>query len=102
MSKRRRIPVLAALASMVFGLSLAWGQDAASPQEPGTTPDSGQPQQPAPAFGPETPVAAIDENPPISGLDIPNLQPHAAPLSYRQAGAHVSESADTNIENSLG
>jgi hypothetical protein len=102
MNKRRNIPVLSALPCILLGLSVAWGQDAPAPQEPGATPESSQPQQPAPAFGPETPVPSVDENPPITGLDIPNLQPHAAPLSYLQAGAHLSESADTNTENSLG
>jgi hypothetical protein len=101
MSKRRNIPVLAALACILLGLSLAWGQDVPDPQEPGINPESPT-QQPVPAFGPETPVPSVDENPPITGLDIPNLQPHAAPLSYLQAGAHASESADSNAGNSLG
>ncbi len=101
MRKCRNIPGLAALVCILL-LSVAWGQDAPSPQEPGATPESGQAQQPVPAFGPESPVPSVDENPPITGLDIPNLQPHAAPLSYLQAGAHVSESADSNAENSLG
>jgi hypothetical protein len=61
-----------------------------------------QPQQPAPAYGPDNAAPPVSENPPISGLDLPNLQPHAAPLSYLQPGAHVSESVDSNIENSLG
>ncbi len=38
----------------------------------------------------------------LSGLDVPSLEPHAAPLSYIQPGATVSESADTNAANTLG
>jgi len=83
---------------LAAGVNLVWGQDSTNPQQP----DSGQAPQPAPAYGTENQVPSISENPPISGLDLPNLEPHAAPLSYLQAGAHVSESADTNIENNLG
>src|ERR1039458_2051046 len=81
---------------LLLALSAAWGQDT-SPQEPETTP-----QQPVPAFGPDNPVPQVDENPPISGLDMPNLEPHSAPLSYLQPGAHVTESVDSNVQNTLG
>jgi hypothetical protein len=84
------------LATLLFGLSLARAQDSTSQEPPAAPP------QPAPAYGPDTTVPSIAENPPISGLDLPNLEPHAAPLSYLQPGAHVSESVDSNIENSLG
>jgi hypothetical protein len=57
-------------------------------------------QQPVPAYGQNLP--SLEENPPISGLDQPGLEPHGAPLSYLQPGATVSESADSNIQNSLG
>ena len=85
----------------LLALSAAWGQDNSAQQPAGNMPDS-NPQQPAPAYGPQTPVPSIDENPPISGLDTPNLEPHAAPLSYLQAGAHLSESVSTNLQNTLG
>ncbi|MGA8878441.1 MAG: hypothetical protein WB555_23070 [Candidatus Korobacteraceae bacterium] len=81
-------------------LSAAWAQDT-PPQAAGAAPDRG-PQQPAPAYGPENSVSSIAENPPISGLDMPNLEPHAAPLSYLQAGAHLSEAVSSNLENTLG
>jgi hypothetical protein len=81
--------------------SAAWGQDS-SGQPPADTMPQSTPQQPVPAYGPDNTVPSISENPPISGLDMPNLEPHAAPLSYLQPGAHVSESMDSNIENSLG
>src|ERR1039458_3419352 len=85
----------------LLALSAAWGQDNSAQQPAGNMPDS-NPQQPAPAYGPQTPVPSIDENPPISGLDTPNLEPHAAPLSYLQAGAHLNETVDSNIQNALG
>ncbi len=60
------------------------------------------PQQPAPAYGTDTPLPSVSENPPLSGLDLPNLEPHAAPLSYVQLGAHVIQSVDSNVENAVG
>lgn len=71
-------------------------QDNSTPSPPEIT------QQPVPAYGPDNPVPSVTENPPISGLDMPNLEPHAAPLSYLQAGAHFLQSVDSNIQNSLG
>jgi hypothetical protein len=75
-----------------------WAQDnSAQPQE------GAVPPPPVPAYGQSTDTrTASSENPPISGLDMPNLEPHAAPLSYLQAGAHFSETADSNIQNSAG
>src|SRR6202451_4850324 len=89
------------LGVLLLGLVSAWGQDNSS-QQPAETPAQGTPQQPVPAYGPDNPAPSISDNPPISGLDLPNLEPHAAPLSYLQAGAHFSESADSNIQNTLG
>ena len=92
MAMRRRHPT-----SLLVGLLLALGSAFAQD----TTPVP--PQQPAPAFGTDNPsLLPASENPPISGLDLPNLQPHGAPLSYLQAGAHFSESVDSNIQNSIG
>lgn len=82
---------------MVFALGLACAQDTTPPS------DSQAPQQPIPAYGQEnTPAAPINENPPLSGLDLPSLQEHAAPLSYLQPGATFSETATTNVGNTLG
>jgi hypothetical protein len=64
-------------------------------------PDS-SPQLPAPAYGADNSAPSIAENPPISGLDVPNLTPHTAPLSYLQAGVHLTESVSSNVQNSLG
>src|SRR5215472_878090 len=86
-----KIWMIGMLACAVTGL---WAQDEATPS--GATGNSGQPQEPVPAYGQENAPAAITENPPISGLDLPSLEPHAAPLSYLQPGATFSESADSN------
>jgi hypothetical protein len=78
-------------------LSAAWGQDNPTP-----TPDSGQSQEPVPAYGQEGAPPPISQNPPLSGLDLPSLEPHAAPLSYLQPGATFSESESSNIANTTG
>jgi hypothetical protein len=97
------------LGMMVCALSGAWGQDNSTNSTPPATeppateaPQNGQPPQPVPAYGQENAPPPISENPPLSGLDLPSLEPHSAPLSYLQPGATVSESADTNAGNSLG
>ena len=104
MSKRQSIWILG---MVVLAVSGAWAQDSSTPppaepaspgqQEPQTTP-----QAPIPAYGQENTPPPISENPPLSGLDLPSLEPHAAPLSYIQPGATLSESADSNINNTLG
>ncbi|MGP0019198.1 MAG: hypothetical protein ACLPHP_11560 [Candidatus Sulfotelmatobacter sp.] len=87
---------------LACALSAAWAQDSTTPA-PSTeaTPQSSQ-QQPVPAYGQEGAQTPITENPPLSGLDTPSLEPHAAPLSYLQPGATFSESADSNIDTTLG
>ena len=82
---------------LTLAIAPAWGQD---PQSSPATQDSSQPAStPVPAYGQGNPVT---ENPPVSGLDEPGLEPHAAPLSYLQPGVHVAESADSNIGDTLG
>jgi len=76
---------------LICAAAVAWAQDS----------DSSVPQSPLPAYGEESP-APLNDNPPLSGLDLPNLEPHAAPLSYIQPGATASESFDSNVGNSLG
>src|SRR5580700_207198 len=98
MSKRDSIW---ALVVIVLALSAAWGQDSSAQQPAGGATET-TPQQPVPAFGPDNPTPSINENPPISGLDLPNLEPHSAPLSYLKAGVHLNESVDSNIQNALG
>jgi hypothetical protein len=85
---------------LALALNAAWGQDNSAPQPGGVGQDSGQ--QPAPAYGQENAPPPITENPPISGLDMPGLEPHAAPLSYLQPGVVVAETADSNITDSIG
>ena len=84
---------------LALALNLAWGQDNSAPQ-PGASQDNSQ--TPAPAYGPDYPQSPITENPPLSGLDLPGLEPHAAPLSYLQPGVVVSETADSNVADSFG
>lgn len=84
-------------------LALAAGSAQETPaQAPPQEPPAAAPQQPTPPDNQPSAPQSISENPPISGVDLPNLEPHAAPLSYLQPGAHVSESVDSNIENALG
>jgi len=84
-------------------LAGAWAQDSSTPPTEAPS-QSGQPdqQEPVPAYGQQGSAAINSENPPLSGLDLPSLEPHAAPLSYLQPGATFSESAITNGANSLG
>ncbi len=89
------------LGMLLLAVSAAWGQDNTAPPSATASPEA-SPQQPVPAYGPDNPAPSISDNPPISGVDLPNLEPHAAPLSYIQPGAHVSESVDSNIQNTLG
>ena len=89
------------LGMLLLAVSAAWGQDNPAPP-PATASSEASPQQPVPAYGTGNPAPSPSDNPPISGVDLPNLEPHAAPLSYLQPGAHVSESVDSNIQNTLG
>jgi hypothetical protein len=88
---------------LACALAGAWGQDSTTP--PTETPsqsDQQEQQQPVPAYGQQGTGAINSENPPLSGLDLPSLEPHAAPLSYLQPGATFNESAITNAGNTLG
>jgi len=87
---------------LAVALSGAWAQDDSTPPSTSQVP-SGAPQQPVPAYGQQdTAPTPISANPPLSGLDLPSLEPNAAPLSYLQPGATFSESAITNAGQSLG
>jgi len=83
---------------MVLALGVMRAQDNPAPPSDSQT----SPQQPVAAYGQENAPPPISENPPLSGLDLPSLQEHAAPLSYLQPGLTVSESASTNPGNELG
>ncbi len=86
---------------LAVALSGAWAQDNSTPPSTSEAPP-GAPQQPVPAYGQDTLPTPISENPPLSGLDLPSLEPNAAPLSYVQPGATFSESALTNAGETLG
>lgn len=100
----RKLQSIWTLGMLAFALSGAWAQDSSAP--PAEPAPSGQQepasQQPTPAYGQDNTPPPVAENPPLSGLDLPSLEPHAAPLSYLQPGATFSESADTNAGNVPG
>jgi len=115
MRKRHNISILAVVVvALTAALGTARAQDSSSQPVPGNAQDSSQQQQPtappetppSPAYGQDNAepnkTAPISENPPISALDQPALGPHAAPLSYLQPGATVSEAADSNVADTLG
>ena len=54
-----------------------------------------------PAFG-QSDVGISSENPPLTGLDQPSLEPRATTRSFLVPGVHVSESVDSNISGRTG
>jgi hypothetical protein len=91
----------------IVALGVAWAQDT-NQQESGTSGNASQqgeqqtPAPPTPGIGTENPKPPATENPPISGLDLPGLQPHGAAVSYVQFGVHAMQQADSNPGNALG
>jgi hypothetical protein len=85
--------IILTLSLTVSAASAAWAQS-----------DQNQPpaSPPVPAFGQDNPAPAVSENPPISAIDQPGLEPHAAPESFLLPGLHFSESVDSNVGNELG
>jgi hypothetical protein len=77
----------------LLSVGLAWAQ---SDENPPPAP------APAPAFGPENLAPQVSENPPLSAIDQPGLEPHAAPESFFLPGLHFSESVDSNVANTVG
>ncbi len=84
---------------LACALSGAWAQDNSTPPADA---QSAQQPGPVPAYGQDSTAAPVSENPPLSGIDLPSLEPNAAPLSYLQPGATVSETADSNALNTPG
>src|SRR5213593_3356187 len=88
---------------LVLGTALAlgtsWAQSDSSQQQPGSTADNTQQQGTGavPAFGQDNAAPVSNDNPPLSGLDQPSLEPRAAARSFLIPGAHVSQSLDTNV-----
>ena len=85
--------IIVTLTLSLFSASVAWAQNDQN-QQPASSP--------VPAFGQQNPAPTVSENPPISAIDQPGLEPHAAPESFLLPGLHFSESLDSNIENSTG
>ena len=93
---------------LLMGLGMvAVAQDTSAQQPPDTTPpaDTTPPSDSStpPAFGQQgaAPQQNVD-NPPVSGLDLPNLNPNASSRSFLVPGIHVSQAVDSNISNQLG
>ena len=93
---------LGLLAVALWATPGVWAQDTSTPPASGTPDASPQTQEPIAAYGQDNPPPPVIENPPLSGIDLPNVEPHAAPLSYIQPGATVSQSIDTNPETTPG
>src|SRR5260370_28121533 len=83
--------IILPLTLTLYAASTAWAQGDEPPAP-----------SPAPAFGQENPAPTVSENPPISAIDQPGLEPHAAPESFLLPGLHFSESVDSNVSNTLG
>lgn len=101
---RRRIVSPMLLALLSCGMALAQDDQTPSTSTPSASASSstaGASAAPAPAFGQDSALgaASVDENPPISAIDEPNLEPHAAPESFLLPGLHFSESIESNIAN---
>lgn len=97
----RKFQILWILALLACALSGAWAQDSSTPPAAGSAPQSAA-QSPIPAYGQEGAPPPVSENPPLSGLDLPSLEPHAAPLSYLQPGATFSDAANWNAADVIG
>jgi hypothetical protein len=69
-----------------------WAQD-----NSGQNSDAQQATPPPAAFGQEGSPVVVNDNPPISGLDQPSLEPKIQPRSMLLGGVEASESLDTNI-----
>src|SRR5438105_7280177 len=92
MTKIRKMGCL--LLWLLLSAMMAVGQTDAGT---GQAPDDSQRNTPAPAFGQEAPAVVVNENPPISGLDQPSLEPNIQPRSMLLGGVEASESLDSNI-----
>jgi hypothetical protein len=92
MTKIRKMGCL--LLWLLLSAMMAAGQTDAGT---GQAPDDSQRNTPAPAFGQEAPAVVVNENPPISALDQPSLEPNIQPRSMLLGGVEGAESLDSNI-----
>jgi hypothetical protein len=81
-----------ALLYVAVGTTLLWGQS-----EPSQPQDETNRTVPPAAYGQENPPVVVNENPPISGLDQPSLEPNLQPRSMLLGGVEASESLDSNF-----
>jgi len=88
-----------------LGLGTGWAQIDAS-QQPVPLGEQQQPpdttQSGAVPAGQDNAAAVSNDNPPLSGLDQPSLEPRAAARSFLIPGAHISQSLDSNIGGGTG
>lgn len=63
--------------------------------------ETSQGNPPAPAFGQSVPILS-PENPPVSGLDLPNLELKTVSRSFISPALQVGESYNSNSQNTLG
>lgn len=80
--------IILSLALALLPCSLVWAQDNQSTPPPAASGEL------------STSEASLSDNPPISAIDQPNLEPHSAPESYLLPGLHFSESIESNVANS--
>ena len=83
---------------VAIALASGWTQ-ADSSQQPADT--AQQPTAPAPAIGSDSTPAQSIENPPLSSLDQPALEPGLSSRSYLLPGIHVLDTADTDLSGSV-
>jgi len=83
---------LSVLLWLAITAATGWAQDNSQ-----QTPDDAQRTPPPAAFGQDQPPVVVNENPPISGLDQPSLEPNFQPRSMLLGGVEASESLDSNI-----
>ena len=83
---------------LICALFLLTFAGAAFAQDTSSQDSSNQQSTPPPAaFGQEGSPVVVNDNPPISGLDQPSLEPAIQPRSMLLGGVEGSESGDTNI-----
>jgi hypothetical protein len=89
------------LLGTLLALGASWAQSDNSQQQPATsqqaTDNNQQPATGAVPAGQDNGSAVSGDNPPLSGLDQPSLEPRAAARSFLIPGAHISQSLDTNV-----
>lgn len=100
MSKRQGIWLLSMWVCAMSGACAQDNQENSIP--PAQTFSHATQQQPVAAYGQESTPPLANENTPLTGLDLPSLEPNATPLSYLQAGATFNQSADSNGGSALG